>query len=75
MRLIERALCVGFFHYGPRLCMIGEVEPLKALQDPISSPIVIERVLREYPARTLRPEETFYRANKTINECNLEHPQ
>ena len=27
--------------------MIGEVEPLKALQDPISSPIVIERVLRD----------------------------
>jgi hypothetical protein len=49
VRLIERALCVSFFHCGPRLCMIGEFEPLKALQDPISSPIIIERVLREYP--------------------------
>jgi hypothetical protein len=44
--------------------MIGEVEPLKALQDPICSPLVIERVLREYPGATLRPEETFYRIRK-----------
>ena len=64
MRLIERALCVGFFHYGPRLCMIGEVEPLKALQDPTSSSMVIGRILREYPERTLHPEDTFYRIRK-----------
>jgi hypothetical protein len=64
MRLIERALCVGFFHYGPRLCMIGEVEPLKALQNPTSSSTVIGRILREYPERTLRPENTFYRIRK-----------
>jgi hypothetical protein len=44
--------------------MIGEVGPLKALQDPISSLLIIERVLREYPVRTLRPEETFYRIRK-----------
>jgi hypothetical protein len=30
--LIERALCVGFFHYGPRLCMIGEVEPEQSVK-------------------------------------------
>jgi hypothetical protein len=62
--LIERALCVDFFHYGRRLCMIREVEPLKALQDGIASPIVIERILRDYPARPLHPEETFYRIRK-----------
>jgi hypothetical protein len=66
VRLIERALCVRFFHYAPRLWMIGEVEPLKALQDPISSPKVIERILCEYPSLTLRPEETFYRIRKAL---------
>src|SRR5262245_8537052 len=32
LHAIEKALGVGFFHYGPRLWMIGEVEPLKALR-------------------------------------------
>ena len=60
-RLIERILGVGFFHYGPRLWMIGEVEPLKALQDDASSGPVIERILAEYPGYLLRPEDHFYR--------------
>jgi hypothetical protein len=42
--LIERALCVGFFHYAPHLWMIGEVEPLKG--PPFCTPLIIERVLR-----------------------------
>lgn len=29
----EEAAQLGFFHYGPRLWMVGEVEPLKDLQD------------------------------------------
>ena len=29
LRLIEDKLKVGFFHYSPRLWMVGEVEPLK----------------------------------------------
>ncbi len=36
VRLFERLLGIGFFHYGPRLWMVGEVEPLKALQRPKS---------------------------------------
>ena len=28
LRLIEKAIGVGFFYYGPRLWMVGEVEPL-----------------------------------------------
>ncbi len=73
MRLIERTLGVGFFHYGPRLWMIGEVEPLKALQDPASSPAVIERILREYPHRTLPPEDTFYRIRKAPSSPDQPH--
>lgn len=64
MRLIERTLGVGFFHYGPRLWMIGEVEPLKALGDPVSSPAIIERILQQYPGFILRPRDTFYRIRK-----------
>jgi len=29
VELFERLLGIGFFHYGPRLWMVGEVEPLK----------------------------------------------
>jgi hypothetical protein len=28
LRLIEQAIGVGFFYYGPRLWMVGEVDPL-----------------------------------------------
>ncbi|MCF6257447.1 MAG: hypothetical protein L3J98_11940 [Gammaproteobacteria bacterium] len=33
IQLFEKTLGVGFFHYGPRLWMVGEVEPLKELED------------------------------------------
>ncbi len=61
VRLFERLLGIGFFHYGPRLWMVGEVEPLKALQRPKSRQAVVERVLREYPTRAFAPSESFYR--------------
>jgi RES domain len=62
--LIERILGVGFFLYGPRLWMLGEIEPLKALQDPTTRKSLIERILNEYPGRVLNPDETFYRIRK-----------
>ncbi len=61
VRLIERLLHVGFFHYGPRLWMLGEIEPLKDLHKQKSRRRVVERILAEYPARSLSPAETFYR--------------
>lgn len=61
VKLIERLLGVGFFHYGPRLWMIGEIEPLKALQRTISRTSVINNILSEYPTRMLSPGELFYR--------------
>lgn len=61
VKLIEDAGKIGFFHYGPRFWMFGEVEPLKALQDPATRPQIIERVLKEYPERTLAKDESFYR--------------
>lgn len=61
IKLIEDAAKIGFFHYGPRLWMVGEVEPLKALQDPATRPQIIERVLKEYPERALAKSTKFYR--------------
>jgi hypothetical protein len=64
LRLIEKTLHVGFFPYGPRLWMIGEVVPLKALQEPSSRADVISRILDEYPGRILNTDECFYRLRK-----------
>lgn len=61
VELIENTAEIGFFHYGPRLWMVGEVEPLKALQEPATRPEVIERVLREFPERILPSGARFYR--------------
>jgi hypothetical protein len=64
LRLIEKAIGVGFFYYGPRLWMVGEVEPLKALQDSATRASVIGRIMAEYPAITLTTEQVFYRIRK-----------
>jgi len=61
MKLLEDAGKIGFFHYGPRFWMFGEIEPLKALQEPATRPLIIERVLKEYPERKLAKNELFYR--------------
>jgi hypothetical protein len=61
VKLIESAAGIGFFHYGPHLWMIGEIEPLKALQDHARRPGVIERILGEYPETTLPKGSQFYR--------------
>lgn len=61
IKLIEDAAKIGFFHYGPRLWMVGEVEPLKALQEPVTRPQIINRLLNEYPARAVAKDTKFYR--------------
>lgn len=61
IKLIEDAARIGFFHYGPRLWMVGEVEPLKDLEDPAKRTQVIARILKEYPERKLAKGSAFYR--------------
>lgn len=63
--IFERVLGVGFFYYGPRLWMIGEVEPLKALLQEDQRSGIIERILKEYPTRLVGTDETFYRVRKS----------
>lgn len=62
--LIEEAARVGFFYYGPRFWMLGEVEPLKSLQDARQRPEVIKRILDVYPKPKLETGEVFYRLRK-----------
>jgi hypothetical protein len=61
LRKIEKAIGVGFFYYGPRLWMIGEVEPLKRLRDPTTRASVTGRIVTEYPAVVLLEGQAFYR--------------
>jgi hypothetical protein len=61
LRLFERAIGVGFFHYGPRLWMLGEVEPLKALERADERTTVMARIVAEYPKRVLAEGMVFYR--------------
>lgn len=64
VRLIEKTIGMGFFYYGPRLWMLGEVDPLVALQDPAQRESVIKRIITEYPCTILTPEQVFYRVRK-----------
>lgn len=61
IKLIEEAARIGFFPYGPRLWMVGEIEPLKSLQDPVQRSQIIKRILKEYPERALAKDSYFYR--------------
>jgi RES domain len=62
--LLGDAAGIGFFHYGPRLWMLGEVEPLKALQDKATRDDVIKRILAEYPERVISVDERVVRIRK-----------
>lgn len=64
IELFERLLGVGFFAYGPRLWMIGEIEPLKDLQGQNTRKDTINRILHEYPTRNIGPKDYFYRIRK-----------
>ncbi len=64
VEIFERLLGIGFFDYGPRLWMIGEVEPLKAIQTTKKRVSIVERIISEYPKRVIEPHEFFYRIRK-----------
>ena len=66
--LLEDVLGIGFFYYGPRLWMLGEIEPLKHLQCRKSRTKVINRILREYGSKTVTTEGKFYRIRKNPSQ-------
>ena len=61
IELIEKAAGIGFFYYGPRLWMVGEVEPLIDLQDPTKRSYIIQRITKEFPEKLLATDSAFYR--------------
>ncbi|MCI9844557.1 RES family NAD+ phosphorylase [Flavobacterium pectinovorum] len=62
--LIEKYINVGFFDYGPRLWMIGHIEPLKKLQTKKYRKEIIQRIIQEYPSLILTDKAKFYRLRK-----------
>ncbi|HDZ8982323.1 MULTISPECIES: RES family NAD+ phosphorylase [Aeromonas] len=62
--IFEKMLGIGFFHYGPRFWMIGEVTPLNHLQDKATRQSIIDRIVTEYPIRELQDQQHFYRIRK-----------
>jgi len=68
LKLFEKTLGVGFFHYGPLLWMVGQVEPLKALQEIGTRAAVISRIVAEYPQRELPKAELFYRVRRNPSD-------
>ena len=66
--VFEDALGVGFFLYGPRFWMFGEIEPLKELQHDETRSAVIDRILCEYGSRILTAQDKFYRIRKNPSE-------
>lgn len=65
IKLLERTLGIGFFEYSPRLWMLGEIDPLIELQNPKLRPKVIDRIIKEFPARSLTENDQFYRVRKS----------
>ena len=72
IKLFERLLCIGFFDYGPRLCMIGYIEPLEELLHHGTQRKIIDRILHEYPERKIGKDAYFYRIRK--KPTNPEEP-
>ena len=75
VKLIEQACKIGLFYYGPRLWMIGEVEPLKELQSDTDREKIILRILQTYPVREITDKDYFYRLRKKpiVPHDNLEY--
>ena len=67
--LFEDILGIGFFSYGPRYWMWGEIEPLKGLQCEESRNEVIDRILREYSPMKLTTKDQFCHPRPRAPRC------
>ncbi len=64
VKLIEQAGKVGLFYYGPRFWMLGEIDPLKSLQDEKERSKIIDKILSLYPKQEITQKDFFYRVRK-----------
>ncbi len=67
--LLEKTLKISFFCYGPKLWMIGEVDPLKSLLEEHERSKIIKLIIEKYPKKIFLNSRLFYRLRK-----NPEHP-
>lgn len=70
--LISQTIQIGFFYYGPRLWMLGQIEPLENLQDAITRRKVINQIVNRYPKKELGPGEKIYRLRKNLKNPILD---
>lgn len=68
LKLIEDIGEIGIFYYGPRLWMLGEIEPLQKLQDTTKRAEIIDEILKKYPSRELTTSDYFYRIRTNPSE-------
>ena len=64
INLLEHTLGVGFFYYGPRLWMIGHIEPLTDLRNGATRQAVIDKIFDTYPTFEMKMGTEFYRVRK-----------
>jgi len=62
--LIENTAKIGLFHYGPRLWMVGEIEPLKELQNNSTRSGVITKIIDIFPDYVINESHHFFRIRK-----------
>lgn len=73
VELLESKIKLGLFYYGPRLWMIGEVEPLKDLINERKRISIFERIVNEYPVNIINKNLKMYRLRvnpENINDIN-----
>ncbi|MDB5529005.1 MAG: hypothetical protein JWR51_2108 [Devosia sp.] len=64
--LIQKFIGEGFFHYGPPLWRIGEIEPLNRLRSFWSRKIAARDIIKEFPTRKLHQGTRLFRIRKNI---------
>lgn len=71
--IIERITKLGLFRSAPRVWRLGHISPLQQLEAAETRQSVISRILDEYPAILVYPQEFTYRIRKTPNEPEQHH--
>lgn len=66
--IFEEELGIGFFYYGPRLWMVGEIEPLKELLEEATRSIIVDRIISEYDTKILTSRDYFYRVRSNLTD-------
>lgn len=65
VKIFKDKLHISFFPYGPRLSMVGEIEPLKKiLNDNDEQLQIFGDIVKQYPTINLKPSQILYRIRK-----------